>query len=183
MQSVAPSWFVVFCIGRFADTVVYLALTLNILFVDFSIGRPYQYMPVREIFIISADMLSDLTFVCSLSIAGQIDCHAWLTFQSLANSCLRIPVCWFLRQQHYKDNNGCTYILRHYKFYSHTMYLTVTELQTAWGHVKLGNVIKVFLLSCSNSFEQRSIGHSELNRLHHYEIDCIRLGRRLPAKM
>ena len=60
-----------------------------------------QSLPIRfvwEIFGIPADTLSDLTFIYPLSIAGQIDWHAWLTFRSLANTCPRIPVCWFLRQ-------------------------------------------------------------------------------------
>ena len=43
-------------------------------------------------------MLSNLTFVYPLSITGEIDWHAWLTFRSLANTCPRILVCWFLRQ-------------------------------------------------------------------------------------
>ena len=36
-----------------------------------------------------------------LSISGQIDWHAWLTFCDSANTCPRIPVCWFLRQHNY----------------------------------------------------------------------------------
>ena len=55
-----------------ADTVVYLALALNTL-LSFFLSAELADMPAREIFGISADTLSDLTFISSLSIAGQID--------------------------------------------------------------------------------------------------------------
>ena len=55
-------------------------------------------MLVWEIFGILADTLLNVTIVYSLSIVGQIDWYAWLTFRSLANTCPRIPVCWFLHQ-------------------------------------------------------------------------------------
>ena len=55
-------------------------------------------MPIWEIFGIPADTLSNLTLFSPMSISGQIDWHAWLTFRDSANTCPRIPVCWFLRQ-------------------------------------------------------------------------------------
>ena len=49
-----------------------------------------------------ADTPSNLTFTLSpCQSTGQIDWHAWSTFRSLANTCPRILVCWFLRQHMY----------------------------------------------------------------------------------
>ena len=55
--------------------------------------------PIWEIFGIPADTFSNLTLFSPLSISGQIDWHTWLTFRDSANTCPRISVCWFLRQQ------------------------------------------------------------------------------------
>jgi len=68
--------------GESADTFVYPALAFNIL-LSYSLSVELADTFVREIFGIPANTLSDLTFVCPLSIAGQIDWHAWLTFPEL----------------------------------------------------------------------------------------------------
>ena len=58
--------------GHNGDIVVYLALALNTL-LSFSLSAQLADTPAREIFGISADTLSVLTFISSLSIVGQID--------------------------------------------------------------------------------------------------------------
>ena len=44
-------------------------------------------------------MLSDLTFICSLSIAGQIDWHVWFTFRAWRTIAFGFQCVDFLRQQ------------------------------------------------------------------------------------
>ena len=56
-------------------------LALNIL-LSFSLSAELADTLVREIFGIPADTLSDLIFIYSLSIAGQIDWHAWFTSEA-----------------------------------------------------------------------------------------------------
>ena len=78
--------------AKTADALTYFAPAFNN-FLSFSLSADLADMFVREIFGIPADTLSDLILVYPLSITGQIDWHAWLTFQSLMNTCPRIPVC------------------------------------------------------------------------------------------
>ena len=75
-----------------ADALVYYRLAFNI-FLSSIVSAELADTPVREIFEITADTLSNLTLFSPLSISGQIDWHAWLTFRSLANTCPQIPVC------------------------------------------------------------------------------------------
>jgi len=65
---------------------IFLSSIISAKLADTSIG---------EIFGIPADTLSNLTLFYPLSITDQIDWHTWFTFRSLANTCLRIPVCGF----------------------------------------------------------------------------------------
>jgi len=71
---------------------LYLVPALNI-FLSFSVSAELADTFARELFGTSADTLSDLTFSYSLSIACQIDWHAWSTFLKLGEQCLQIPVC------------------------------------------------------------------------------------------
>ena len=75
-----------------ADALVYYTLAFNI-FLSSIVSAELADTPVREIFGITADTLSNLTLFSPLSISGQIDWHAWLTFRDSANTCLRISVC------------------------------------------------------------------------------------------
>ena len=54
-------------------------LAFNILW-SLSLLAELAGTPARELFGIPADTLSDLKFIYPLSIAGQIDWHAWFTF-------------------------------------------------------------------------------------------------------
>ena len=56
-------------------------LALNIL-LSFSLSAELADTFTREIFGIPADTLSDLIFIYSLSIVGQIDWHAWFTSEA-----------------------------------------------------------------------------------------------------
>jgi len=80
-----------------ANMLFYYAPAFNIL-LSFYLSAEFANTFLWEIFGIPADMLSNLTLFYPLSIIGQIDWYAWLTFRSLANTCPRIIVCWFLCQ-------------------------------------------------------------------------------------
>ena len=114
---------------------------------SFSLSAELADTLVWEIFGITADTLSNLTFVYLLSITSQIDWHAWLTFRSLVNA-LGFQYVDFLCQQAHYHSYSYLYELHRYK--KKTNYLkTILDMYTTYWHVydlhKFFNIVSKFV--------------------------------------